>query len=392
MKGHIRERAPGVHEAIVYVGKDERGRPRYRSRTCREGKRAAQKMLNAMLAEVATGAAKPRSAETLADYLRGWLATTGALRLTAKSLQAYQTAFACQVIPHLGGVELDRLAAQDIEAWLVRLLAPGGRRDGREGALSVVSVRYYLTLLRTALNDAVRRGRLQRNPCAGAALPKAPAVEVEAFTEAQLRRLILAAKGRLRVATVLGAGLGLRRGEVCGLQWSDVDEAASSVTIRRSVEDTTAHGLRMKPPKSGKPRTLPLPSYVATELRRWRGEQAQYRLQRGPAYTDNGLVCPRDDGTTWPPNGLSHAFAALSIRLGLPSRRFHSLRHTCATTLLGRGTGASAVQAILGHASPAFTLTRYGHALPEHLAAAAARMDAALMGGAAKEEAASGVF
>ena len=390
MRGHIRERSPGVFEAIAYLGKDERGRPRYKSKTCRDGKRAAQRLLNAMLSEVETGTAKPRTGETVRGYLETWLATTAALRLTPKSLQAYQTCFRKQVAPALGEVELDRLRPQDIEAWLVALLAPGGRRDGKAGGGAPQTARYYANLLKVALADAVRRGRLARNPCAAVALPKAPALEVEALSEVQLRRLILAASGRLRMACVLGAGLGLRRGEVCGLQWGDVDEAAGTVTIRRSVEDTTALGLRMKPPKSGKSRTLPLPEFVRRELVRWRGEQAQHRLQWGPSYTDNGLVCPRDDGTTLAPNALSDAFAVLAIRLGLPSRRFHCLRHTCATTLLGRGTGASAVQAILGHASPAFTLTKYGHALPEHLAAAAQRMDAALMGGGVLGEAAAG--
>jgi integrase len=390
MRGHIRERAPGVLECIVYLGLAPGGKPRYKSKTCREGRRAAQKLLNAMLAEVSAGTAKPRTSETVADYLSGWLATTGALRLTPKSLQAYRCAFERQVIPHIGGTELDKLRPQDVEAWLVALLAPGGRRDGKAGGVSPQTAKQYANLLRIALNDAVRRGRLQKNPAVLVALPKVTVLEVEALSEAQLRRLILAASGRLRMACVLGAGLGLRRGEVCAVQWTDVDEAAGTVTIRRAVEDTTEHGLRMKPPKSGKPRTLPLPAFVATELRRWRGEQAQARLLLGAAYTDNGLVCPRDDGTTLAPNSLSDGFAALSIRLGLPSRRFHCLRHSCATTLFGRGESAKVVQEILGHASPAFTLQKYGHALPEHFAAAARRLDAALSGGPQIDEAAAG--
>lgn len=390
MRGHIRERAPGVFEVIAYVGRDERGRPRYKSKTCREGKRAAQKLLNAMLSEVAAGTAKPKSGETLEDYLRRWLETTGALRLTAKSLECYQTCFTRQVIPCLGDIELDRLGTVDVEKWLVRLLAPGGRLDGKPGGVSPQTACYYTTLLRTALNDAVKRRRLNRNPCDGVALPKAEVPEVEALTEADIRRVIHAARGRLRMACVLGVGLGLRRGEVCALQWADIDEAAGTVTIRRSVEETAAHGRRMKLPKSGKPRTLPLPQFVRRELVRWRGEQAAHRLALGPGYIDNGLVCARDDGSVWPTNRLSDAFAAMATRLELPSRRFHCLRHSCATTLFGRGESAKVVQEILGHASPAFTLEKYGHALPEHFAAAAGRLDAAMSGGAALDEAAGG--
>jgi integrase len=380
MRGHIREKSPGVLEVIVYLGKDERGKPRYRSKTTREGKRAAQRLLNQMLADLAAGTARPASGETLRDYLTTWLETTGALRLSPKALQVYRCAFERQVIPTIGEVALDKLRPEDVERWLVGLMSPGGRKDGKAGPLSATSARHYLVLLRTALNDGVRRGRLQRNPAVLVALPKAPLPNVEAFSEAELRRILHATSGRLRMACVLGAGLGLRCGEVCGLHWADVDEAAGTVTIRWAVEETKASGLRLKPPKSGKSRKVPLPAFVATELRRWRGELAQLRLLNGPTFADNGLVCPRDDGSLWRPGNLSDAFAALADRLQLPTRRFHCLRHSCATSLFGRGENPKVVQEILGHHSPAFTLQRYGHALPEHFAAAAARLDAALSG------------
>jgi integrase len=331
-----------------------------------------------MLADVGSGKLKPACGETVASYLEAWLATTGALRLSPKSHQSYSGVFRVWVIPELGALPLEKLTARDIEAWLVRASAPGARRDGRAGSLSPGSLRHYVRLLRAALQDAVRQERLLRNPCDTAAKPRVTHEEVTALSVEELRRLVPATSGRLRIAVLLGGMLGLRAGECVALQWADIDFGAGVVTIRRSLEDTKKRGLQFKLPKSGKTRKLALPEALARELRRHKGEQATQRLQLGDGWQNNDLVLAREDGSIWSRGALSTAFRDQALRLGLPTTRFHSLRHSCATALLGCGQGAAVVQAVLGHSTPSFTVQVYGHALPEHMREAARVMDRAM--------------
>jgi len=174
---------------------------------------------------------------------------------------------------------------------------------------------------------------------------------------------------------------GLRRGDILGLRWKDVDIQAGSLTVNQAAEELRGQGgVTFKSPKSAKSRrTITLPSFVVQALTRHRGEQAEIRLLLGPAYrAEYDLVVCHEDGTPRSPNGLSHLFAKLLERKGLPHVRFHDLRHSHASQLLKQGVNVKVVSERLGHADIQTTLRVYAHVLPGLQEEAARTYDAAL--------------
>jgi integrase len=166
----------------------------------------------------------------------------------------------------------------------------------------------------------------------------------------------------------------LRVGNV-GLKWTDVNIEAATLSIRRSLQQVKA-GSSFKEPKSGRGRTVNIPQVTVSALRRHKIEQMERRLQLGSEYQENGLVCPRQDGTPWPPSQLSKSFCEFVQRHpDLPRICFHGLRHTFATLSLSRGVHPKIVSAALGHASITITMDTYSHVLPTLAAESAAIFD-----------------
>jgi integrase len=148
----------------------------------------------------------------------------------------------------------------------------------------------------------------------------------------------------------------LRRGELLALRWRALDLDRGILSVRETLEQTR-DGLRFKQPKTAKSRrTVDLPTIAIAELRRHKTELAKSRLSLGPAFQDHDLVFPEPDGRPWAPDKFSSAFAALARRTGFSGFRFHDLRHTHATQLLGEGIHPKIVSERLGHATVAITL------------------------------------
>lgn len=157
----------------------------------------------------------------------------------------------------------------------------------------------------------------------------------------------------------------MRRGELLGLRWQDVELEAGRLSIRQSLVASGKYEPRFEEPKTDRGRrSIPLPPEATATLRSWRAQQAQERLQWGPAWTDSGLLFTREDGTPLHPDRFSKLFGRHVRAVGLPRIRLHDLRHTFATLALCAGVPAKVVSEILGHASIAITLDVYSHAVP----------------------------
>ena len=154
-----------------------------------------------------------------------------------------------------------------------------------------------------------------------------------------------------------------RRSEVLGLAWSAVDLDRGRIQIVRNLQRVPGEGLKFFDPKSSRSRRMiVLPPFVIPQLRAVRADQAERRLVLGVAWTDLDLVCERGDGQPLDPDSFSHATKRLMKKAGLdPATRLHDLRHGLATALLEQGVDVAVVSAVLGHASPAFTMSVYQH-------------------------------
>jgi integrase len=179
----------------------------------------------------------------------------------------------------------------------------------------------------------------------------------------------------------LAAMTGLRRAELCGLYWSDVDLDAARLTIRRSLTAVRGQLVEGEPKTARGRRSVDLDEATAAVLRAHRTAQLERRLLVGAAYRDRNYVFVAPDGAPWSPDTIGHAFERLVARSELPRIRFHDLRHTHASHLLAAGVNVKVVSDRLGHASVSFTLDVYGHVMPGQQASAAAAA-AALVEGA----------
>jgi integrase len=189
---------------------------------------------------------------------------------------------------------------------------------------------------------------------------------------------LLAAIRHTRVywPVLIALATGMRRGEILALRWRNFAASSSIIRIVESLEETKA-GLRFKPPKSGRPRAVTLPSFATEELNRLKREQAEELLAIGIRQTGGTLLCARADGEPMQPRSLTHEFTRLVGRIDeLPRVRFHDLRHSHATQLLAGGVHPKIAQERLGHSTITITLDLYSHVTETMQQDAALQLDA----------------
>jgi integrase len=252
-----------------------------------------------------------------------------------------------------------------------------GRRH-RPGGLAPKTVRNVHVLIHRVLKDAVRWGYVVRNVADAADPPKVKPAELQVWSPAQLRAFLAHVKDdRQYAAWLLAATTGMRRGELLGLRWVDVDLDAARIAVRqpRVVAD---HAVHVSEPKTARSRrSIALDPVTVAALRQHQARQAADRAAVGPAYEDSGLVFTRPDGSPIHPQRFSDWFRQHLRGAGLPAIRLHDLRHSYATAALAAGIPAKVVSERLGHATIAITMDTYSHVLPgldERAAATVARL------------------
>jgi integrase len=274
---------------------------------------------------------------------------------------------------------LPKLSPLHIQGFYSRALAEG-RKDGK-GGLSAQSVVHLHRVLHKALAQSVKWQMLARNPVDAVEAPRAERPEMRALNEEETGRLLGVLEGsRLYIPVMLAVTTGLRRGEILGLRWCNVDFTRRTITVVETLEQTKG-GLRFKSPKTHRSRrSIALAAMTVEGLRAHRLKQAEERLALGPAYCDQDLVCTRSGGESWPPGLFSATFAAFVRQSGLPKFRFHDLRHTHATQLLRAGVHPKIVSERLGHSGIGITVDIYSHVLPNIQEEAVHRLDSLLAG------------
>jgi len=373
MKGHIRERSPG-RWAIVIDARDVGGNRKRRWFSFQGTKREAQRRCAELIAETRGGSATSPERMTVAQYLERWLEHMRPL-VSPKTHERYTELVTKNINPMLGGVVLARLQPVQISSAYTTALA-SGRRDGR-GGLSPSSVHYQHRVLKKAIGQAVKWRLLPGNPLDAVEPPRVERTRMQTYDMTQTAEaLTLARPTRLYVPVLLALLCGLRRGEITALRWRNVDLDAGQLAIVESTEQTSKT-TRLKETKTGRARTVALPSLVVDELRRHRIEQAQELLKIGIRQDVESFVYAREDGRPVQPRSLTHAWDQFRARTTLPRIRFHDLRHSHATHLLAGNIHPKIASERLGHSKVGITLDLYSHVLPGMQADAAARVDLA---------------
>ncbi len=379
MRGHIRQRGQRSWAIVLDLGRDARGKRRQKWHKVAGTKRDAQRELTRLLRDLDTGTYVEPSQMTVGTYLEKWLRDYAKTNVSAKTFERYAEIARVHLIPALGHLPLARIQPLHIQDYYSVALE-SGRRDGH-GGLSAQTVLHHHRLLRAALRQALKWQLLGRNPADAVEPPRPKRPEMRVLDAAETGRLVASTKGtRLFLPVLLAVTTGMRRGEILGLRWKDVDLKKATLAVRRSLEQTKG-GIQFKEPKTQKGRrVVALPEIAVDALRSHKTRQAKHRLLLGRVYENGDLVCAKENGKPTVPADLSKSFARLLGRLegDVPPIRLHDLRHTHATQLLREGIHPKVVSERLGHSTVAFTLDVYSHVLPSMQADAARSIDRAL--------------
>jgi integrase len=314
---------------------------------------------------------------TVGVYLTEMWLPSMVSQVRATTMGGYRHNVRAYIVPRLGDISLQRLTTARVGAFYGELVVSGGK-GGRP--LSPKTVRYVHTTLRRALRDAMADGVVVRNVAAQARPPRARRVEMHTWTAAEVGTFLASVReDRLYAAWLLLATLGLRRGELLGLRWPDVDLTTGRIAIRNTLVMVDGKPAMAEPKTAKGRRSLTLAPQVLEAIRAHRAHQAAERLSWGVDYTDSGLVVTTEDGRPLHPETLSGLFVRQAKRVGLPPIRLHDLRHSVASILLAQGVHPKVVSDQLGHATIALTLDTYSHVIPSLQQEAAGIMAAAVL-------------
>lgn len=367
MRGHVRKRG-SKWVAIVDVGRDENGKRIQKWHSGFDRRADAERKLTQILGRIESGSYVEPAKLTLGNYLREtWLPSIAA-SVRASTLARYRIDVET-IANELGHVALQRLSGQQIDALYAKRL---------EGGSAPRSVRHLHAVLRRALRDAVRNDLVMRNAADAATAPRVPRPELQTWTVEELRHFLGdVSEDRLHAAWLLLATTGMRRGEVLGLRWGDVD--GSRISVSRSLVSVRNELSFSEPKTSRGRRAIALDKDTLAELREHRKRQLAERMGLGLGKPSrDGLIFTDPLGEPVKPDSFSQRFLRLVGELELPQIRLHDLRHTAASLMLAAGVHPKVVSERLGHASVAFTLDTYSHVAPAMESDAAERVAAML--------------
>ena len=313
----------------------------------------------------------PDSRRTLSVFLLDWLeAIQPTLRPT--TWKRYDEFVRLHINPALGSVPLGRLSALQLQHFYADRLRSG---------LAPMTVRHFHAMLHRALRQALQWDMVARNVAGLATPPRAGHKEMRHLEPEQVRRLLAAARDhRLGALLAVAVTTGLRQGELLALRWRCVDLERECLSVVGTLQRGPG-GLDIAAPKTRRSqRQVALTDAAVAALRRHRIRQAEDRLLVGPEWSDMDLVFANHFGRYLDAGDVRKWFAEVLGEAGLPRVRFHDLRHSAATLLLGRGTHPKIVSEMLGHTTIAITLDLYSHVTPTMHREAARTMDEILRG------------
>ena len=353
--GTIRKRSDGRWEARIIIGHKNDGSPMYKSAFAKTQK-SALKQLHQLLDLYRDVDLTEECRMTLGEWMDKWMDEYMIFTIKENTIKGYRSQIDHQIKPFIGHKQLASLTTADIQKFYNKI-----KKEGRVHphpihghVLSDSMVRKIHMMLHEAMEVAVRERYIVRNPTDNTTIPKKTTTEKQVLDDSQLNRFLEAIQGEpywhdffyVEVMT------GLRRGEICGIKWSDIDFNEGTLYIKRSVSTKEGGGVSIGETKTDAGvRTIIMPPSVATLL--WKKRSDAINEWVFPHYTN-----PSDP---LHPSSAYKKLKTLLKRLELPLLRFHDLRHTFATQATDGGVDPKTLAGILGHTDASFTLDTYTH-------------------------------
>lgn len=341
---NIYRRRDNRWEGRYKVGFDESGKSRYRSIY---GKSYQEVKIKLIALRSATKEAVSSGRLTVKELFEEWLSAVK-LRVKESTYANYRMKADSHILAAFGKLRYENLTVQAVHSFIEMKLKAG------------LSVKYVsdIVIVFKSMTKYVSRVHGFRNPLEDVVLPRGANRERKLFNDTQQKKLckyLTSDLNNTSLCVLLSLYTGLRVGEICGLRWSDVDFTKRTITVRRTVQRIrTRHGTRLligSPKSHSSRRSIPIPTFIADILRRFRR-------------SDNICILSGSEKIA-EPRTLQRRFKTILKKAGLPSINFHSLRHMFATNCIRAGFDVKTLSEILGHASAETTLNRYVHSSME---------------------------
>lgn len=379
MTGTIQQRGKNSWRLLVSDGFNADGTRRRITRTVHAtSRREAEKELAKLIVEVGAGQHADLSKMTFATFTDRWLRDYAEVNLAPKTVHEYK-ALLKRILPTFGHIKLAKIKPLHLLEFYRSLQSNGARQDGKKGGLSGNTANHYHRLISSMLGDAVKWQLIPSNPAEQVPPPKIERKRAPHYDEAQTAAMLEAlATESLKYQVMINVAIfgGLRRGELMGLTWPDINFEEDTITINQASQYIPGTGSFTKPPKTdSSARTIKMPKATMSMLRTLKRVQSENILQCGELWQGDNEVFTSDDGKRMHPDTITKWWRKFIKRHELPEMNFHGLRHTSATLLISEGISATNVSSRLGHASTSTTVNIYAHALKSKDQEAADRFD-----------------
>lgn len=305
--------------------------------------------------------------QTVKQFLEQWLEDSVKISTRPATYVSYKHLVELHIMPEIGHIKLAKLSPQHVQLMIKNLMAKdchSKKKDGEVKKLSNRSISYCLTVLRMALKKAESFGQIARNVALLVDAPKVEQYEVKPMDSEEAQKFLNVIKGdRLEALFRVGLAVGMRRGEVLALKWSDVDLESAVLRVTGSLQRLQGK-LIVQPPKTKKStRALKIPKSLLAILREHRTRQLEERLKT-EHWQDNDLVFCTSIGTYIEPRNVRRKLDELMKDSGMRYFRLHDIRHFFASLLLAQGVELKMVSELLGHSSIRITGDIYAHVMP----------------------------
>ena len=361
MNGSIRKRGEKTWELTIDLGRDAAGKRKRKFVSVKGTKSQAQQKLRELLTSLDKGMPVDTSKLTLGEFLRMWLQDYVAIKTAASTADGYRIIVECHLIPALGHVPLSKLQPADLQAYYKKALAEG-RRD-RKGGLSARTVHHHHRILSEALKHAVKWQLVHRNVADAVDPPKPGRYEAVSLSPEEVDQLLCSAQAHGApyyelIYTAIYTGM--RRGELLGLRWRDVDLDMAILSVVRTLQRVQGEFILKEPKTARGRRDIALTPDLAILLRGFRANCEEQRRLLDLPIDDTDLVFAHYDGSPLDPGTVSHISKKIVKKAGLESR-LHDNRHAFATLMMSFGVNPKVVSEMLGHSTIATTMDIYSH-------------------------------
>ena len=343
MRGYIKQRAKGSYSISVYLGIDNiTKKKKYKWYTVKGNKKEAEKFLAEKINEINNGIFVDSKDMTMEDYLNYWYTQSCITKLAPTTYESYKRNIDVHIIPILGNIKLKDLKPLHLQTFYANRLEYG---------LSKTSVKYLHRILHSALNQATKWQLVPMNIANNVDVPKPEKYIAKILNPEQVTLLLNSVKNtNIYLPVLIAISTGMRRGEILGLTWDNVDLENSTLKVVNSLVPTK-NGLQLLPPKTKTSiRKISLSPNLVEIL----------KIHKAKNYS-NEFVCTLEDGSIITPSSLNHKFKDIINENNLPSVRFHDLRHSHASLLLSQGVQPKMISERLGHSNINITMDLYSH-------------------------------